>query len=99
MIDFSNTVAGHQFVEYFVELRPRRLTEAVVAHDERGAGVELLVLLMPPGKLRADQVPGELVELHALHRGELRRLPMSFELLPPRRTSHNRDVARLLDDA
>src|SRR5690349_5145876 len=71
-----DVVARHQVVDQPMELVPRRFAEAVVAHDERRAGVELLVLQVAAGELRADQVPGQLVELHALERGELRGLPV-----------------------
>src|SRR5207244_12923642 len=46
---------------------------AVDAHRGRlraPARIEELVLLMPPRELRADEVPGELVELGALDRLE-----------------------------
>src|SRR5204863_117107 len=73
--------------------------EAVVAHDERGAGIELLVLQVAAGELGADQVPGELVELHALERAELRRLPVLLEELAQLAVVHHRAVGRHLEHA
>src|SRR6185295_17999182 len=67
-----NVIRIQQVVDHFVESLPGRFAEIVVADDERGAGVELLVLQVAAGELGADQVPGELVELHALQRAHLR---------------------------
>src|SRR5260221_823589 len=82
-----------------MEVLPGRLAEAVVAHDERGAGIELLVLQVAAGELGADQVPGQLVELHALERAELRRLPVFLEQSLQVLVVHHRDVGRHLEDA
>src|SRR5687768_5094437 len=71
-----NVIRGHEVVDDFVIVRPRSLAEIMVAHDEGRAGVELLVLQVAAGELRADQVPGELVELHALERAQVRGLPV-----------------------
>src|SRR3954469_6555448 len=75
----GHVVARHHVVDELLEILPRRLAEVVVADDERGAGVELLVLQVPAGELRADQVPCELVELHAVEGRKLRRLPVLLE--------------------
>src|SRR5437667_373124 len=56
---------------------------AVDAHGGRlraPAGIEELVLLMPPRELRADEVPGELVELGALDRLEPGRADIALEV-------------------
>src|SRR6187397_2691695 len=42
---FGDAVAGHELLDDAVEVFPVGLAEAVVADDERSAGVELLVLL------------------------------------------------------
>src|SRR5437764_258610 len=44
-----NIVACHELIDDLVKVRPRRFAEAVVSHDERSAGVELLVLLVAAG--------------------------------------------------
>src|SRR5438128_1594564 len=75
-----NAIGTHQVVDHLVEALPGCFAKVVVAHDERGAGVELLVLQVPAGEFRADEVPGELVELHPLDRAHLRRLPVGLEL-------------------
>src|ERR1051325_9294626 len=84
-IDASNlspryVVARHQAIDDAVILAPRGLAVGVVAHDERGAGVELLVLEVAAGELRADQVPGELEELHPADGATLRGLEVGVEL-------------------
>src|SRR5690242_4415677 len=76
-----DVVARHQPVDDAVELGPRGLAVGVVADDERRAGIEALVLQVAAGELGADQVPGELEELHALDRARLRRLEEGGELL------------------
>src|SRR5713226_6581676 len=56
---------------------------AVGAHRGRlraPARIEELVLLMPSRELRADQVPGELVELGALDRLEPGRADIALEI-------------------
>src|SRR3954465_8970326 len=47
-------IGAHQVGDSFVEAVPRRLAEVMVADDERRAGVELLVLQVAAGELRAD---------------------------------------------
>src|ERR1051326_5741810 len=84
-IDASNlspryVVARHQAIDDAVVLAPRSLAVGVVAHDERGAGVELLVLQVAAGELRADEVPGELEELHPVDGAALRSLEVGVEL-------------------
>src|SRR5262245_28403981 len=84
-----NVIALQQVVDHLVEPLPGRFAEVVVADDKGGAGVELLVLQVAAGELRADQVPGELVELHAFGGAELRRLPVGLELPPQLRIGHH----------
>src|ERR1043165_1876181 len=76
----GNIVTGHQPIDDAVILAPRRLAVGMVAHDERGAGVELLVLQVAAGELRADEVPGELEELHPVDGATLRSLEAGVEL-------------------
>src|SRR5262245_40895119 len=87
-----NIVARHEIVDDAVDFVPRRFAVGVVAHDEGGAGVELLVLGVPAGELGADQVPGELEELHALHRATLRGLEVGVELVSELLVLDDRDV-------
>src|SRR3989442_719887 len=58
-----------------VEAIPRRLAVVLVAHDDGAAGVEFLVEHVAAGEFRADEVPGELVELQARQRLDRRRRP------------------------
>src|SRR5215831_5680275 len=67
-------VARHQVINDLVELLPRGLTVGMAAHDERRAGVKLLVLQVPAGEFRADQIPGQFKELHSRHSVSLRGL-------------------------
>src|SRR5215831_20602056 len=62
-----------------MECIPRRLAVALVAHDDRIAGIEALVEHVPPGELRADQVPGQLVKLQPIERWHRWRAKPSFE--------------------
>src|SRR5688572_18547604 len=94
-----NAIAPHQVVDHLVEALPGGFAEVVVADDERGAGVELLVLQVAAGELRADQIPRQLVELHALGGAELRRLPVSLELPAQPVVLHHADVGGHLEDA
>src|SRR4029079_17942757 len=71
----------HEIVDDLVEAVPRRFAIGLVAHQDRVAGVELLVQLMAAGEFGADQVPGELVELHAFHRRHRGRPPPVLEAL------------------
>jgi len=66
----SGSSHGHrkrrkQVINDAVELWPRSLAIALVAHDNRIAGVELLIQHVAAGKFGADQVPHQLVELVA----------------------------------
>src|ERR1700694_4851318 len=46
-------VTGHQIVDDLLERRPVGLAERVIAHDERRAGIEFLILLVAAGEFRA----------------------------------------------
>src|SRR5476651_1661992 len=67
-------IARHQLVDDAVQLVPIGLAEGVIADDEGGASVYLFILLVTSGELRADEIPGELEQLHAAHRIGLGRL-------------------------
>jgi len=64
-----------------MQLVPRRVDEIVVAHRERGADEELLVGGGAACVVGADQVPGELEQLHAVHRGKFSGGPEGVEQL------------------
>src|ERR1700681_1326788 len=53
-------LTSHQIVDDLLYRRPVGLAEVVVAHDERRAGIEFLILLVAAGEFRADHVPGQL---------------------------------------
>src|SRR5262245_31188951 len=79
-----------------MEFLPWRLAVALVAHDDRIAGVEALVEHVPAGEFRADQVPGEFVELEALDRIERGRRPPALEALLERGVGDEVDARRHL---
>jgi hypothetical protein len=58
---------------------PRRLAVALVAHDDRIAGIEALVEHVAPGEFRADQVPDQLVEFEPIERRHRGRAPPTLE--------------------
>src|SRR5207302_6905798 len=57
-------------------------TEHVHLHEERGAAVKLLVLLVPVAELAADEVPGEPHERDALARADRGGLEVAFNVGP-----------------
>src|SRR5262249_32603518 len=77
-----------------MEALPRRLAVALVAHDQRIAGIELLIEHVAAGELRADEIPGELVELVARDRFDRGRAPPAFERSAERRIGHHVDRSR-----
>src|SRR5215831_11017855 len=79
-----------------MELFPRRLAVALVTYDDRIAGIEALVEHVPAGEFRADQVPGQLVELETLDRVERWRRPPALEALLERRVGDEVDARRHL---
>src|SRR5437899_12910830 len=75
---------------------PRRLAVALVTHDDRIAGIEALVEHVAAGEFRADQVPGELVELEPLDGGERGRRPPALEAVLQLRIGNEIDARRHL---
>src|SRR5262249_4264992 len=68
-----------QLVHRGMESLPRRLAVALVAHDDRIAGIEALVEHVPPGEFRPDQVPNQLVKLEPIERRHRGRAPPALE--------------------
>src|SRR5580658_9210798 len=73
-------VAVHQAVDDAVEIGPWRQRVAIVSYDEGCTRIELLVLLLPPSELGANQIPRQLEQLHAIQRRQLRGRKVGFEL-------------------
>src|ERR1051325_7324635 len=76
------SVSLHEIAHDVLVALPRAVDEVVVAHRERRADEELLVGHGAARPLRADQVPGELEELHAVERALLRGRPVPSEPAP-----------------
>src|SRR3954468_5338338 len=78
----------------------------VLLHQERGAAVELLVLLVACAEFAADEVPGEPHQRHAAARARLRRMQVALEVacdlrvleIVRRRRLHDQAAARHLTD-
>src|SRR5215472_10107173 len=68
-----------QTVDDAMEFLPWRLAIALIAHDDRIAGVEFFVEHVSAGEFRADQVPDQLVKLVARGRRHARRAPPALE--------------------
>src|SRR5581483_3396076 len=94
-----HVIALHEVVHAAVEARPRRLAEVVRPHGEGGPEVELFVGLVAAGELAADELPGELEELHALERAVLRRVPVGLEFLLQLAILDHRGVRGHLENA
>src|SRR5437899_12915442 len=73
---------------------PRRLAVALVAHDDRIAGIEALVEHVAPGEFRADQVPDQLVEFEPIERRHRVRTPPTLQAVLERRIGNGDDPRR-----
>src|SRR5262245_43492504 len=69
------------------------------AHDKRRASVKLLVLQVPASEFRADQIPGQLEQLHARHGVGLWGLKVGPELLGEMWVLKHRDAGGQLEHA
>src|SRR5262245_66209604 len=79
-----------------MECLPRRLAVALVAHDDRIAGIEALVEHVSPGEFRADQVPDQFVKLEPIERGHRGRAPPTLEAVFELRVGNEVDARRHL---
>src|SRR5262249_40823086 len=69
---------------------------ALVAHDDRIAGIEALVEHVAPGESRADQVPDQFVKLEPIERGHRGRAPPTLEAVFELRVGNEVDARRHL---
>src|SRR5712691_11505313 len=78
-VDDAGAIRAHEAFDRGVQVVPWRVDEIVIAHSEGRTDEEFLVGRGAAGVVRADQVPGQLEQLHAIGGGKFAGAPIGLE--------------------